>query len=382
MQLLHISDTHLGKRQYNLESREKDVYDTFTQLIDIAINEHVKAVIHTGDLFDVNNPPNRAKLHAIKELKRLKDHNIPFICIAGDHDSPKRKEEIYPQRILEEFNLIKILQKIDNRVKLENVEVYGISHISNVSVNDLKEQLSKVKPETRKSILMLHQGIRTYLPYQGAWQIELSDLPKGFSLYAVGHLHSRRKDYLDGGALIEIAGSPDIMREEEIEDYQKSKKGATLIDMSGDLPSINYINVNIRDQLVLDINVDKIEQSIESVIQKLKENVKNDKKPILHIELEGTVPIRKDVLMTKLQALRDYVEHYRIYKNNIVSIKEENLKTKLKTTYSSLNDIIADYLKGIGYTDEETKIIIDIINEEDEKKVEELLKKFAGVEDK
>lgn len=69
MLIMHISDTHLGKRQYSLIEREKDVYQTFSQLIDIAIKEHVNAIIHSGDLFDVFNPSNNAIVEAIRNLK-------------------------------------------------------------------------------------------------------------------------------------------------------------------------------------------------------------------------------------------------------------------------------------------------------------------------
>ncbi|WP_054838336.1 DNA repair exonuclease [Sulfuracidifex metallicus] len=98
MQLLHISDTHLGKRQYGLEERESDVYETFSNLIDLAIEERVKAVIHTGDLFDQPNPPNNAIYHALTEIKRLTEKGIMFLNIPGDHDTPKRNGEKYPQK--------------------------------------------------------------------------------------------------------------------------------------------------------------------------------------------------------------------------------------------------------------------------------------------
>ena len=31
----HISDTHLGLKQYNSDEREQDVYDVFNQAVDI-----------------------------------------------------------------------------------------------------------------------------------------------------------------------------------------------------------------------------------------------------------------------------------------------------------------------------------------------------------
>ena len=82
----HLSDTHLGYRQYGLEKRESDFYNTFTRVIDDIISENVDFVIHSGDLFETNRPPNNAHFTFQKALKKLNDANIPIYTIAGNHD--------------------------------------------------------------------------------------------------------------------------------------------------------------------------------------------------------------------------------------------------------------------------------------------------------
>lgn len=379
MHILHISDTHLGKRQYNLDFREQDVYETFAQLVDIAIKEHVDAIIHTGDLFDVNDPPNKAEIVAIRELKRLKDSGIPFIVIAGDHDSPKRNTAIYPQKILEEFELIKFLSKPSTPYKLGDITIYGISHIPNIAKDRLKEMLSNLKPESKKSILLLHQGIKEILEFDMAWQMQLDDLPKNFSYYAIGHFHTRKVMYLDGGRVLEIAGSPDILREEEIDGYEKEGKGATLIDFSGDVPNIQKIPVNIRKQYRVTINTNKLNESIAEIKTKFK-NI-DIKKPILHLTLEG-ISIPKDELMRKLKDLNEVAEFWRIYKDNTKSKEEEKQELELPTE-TTIEKLIYNYLtKMYNFTDEEARIVLDIINKANEKEyVIKQLKHMVGVED-
>jgi len=372
MLVLHISDTHLGKRQYNQDFREDDVYSTFTQLIDIAIKEHVDAIIHSGDLFDVNEPPPRAILHAIKELKRLKDNGIKFVSIAGDHDTPKRKNSIFPQRILEEYELLTLLD--GKSIKINDVEIHGISHKPNIVIKDLKNKLISAKPESNKSILLLHQGLRELLPFNGSWQIEVSDLPSGFSVYAVGHFHSRYKQVLPNGGILEIAGSPDIMREEEIEDYEKYKKGATLIDFSKKEVEIQYINTDIRPQIVTEINTDKLDSEVDKVMRQL--SVFKQKKPILHVILKGQ-SIRRDLVIKKLSRLNEVVEYWRIYKDDTYLVKEDK-DTNIK--YSSIDELILNYLTTkAGYKKEEAELVLQIIKEDDEETLIKLLKTFAGV---
>jgi len=378
MQLLHISDTHLGKKQYGQEFREQDIYNVFNQLIDIAIKEHVDAIIHTGDLFDVNDPPNRAEYEAVKALKRLKEHNIPFVVIAGDHDTPKRSSSLYPQRLLEELDLIKFLYSDirTNVIKytLNDVHIYGISHVPNLAKQLLKQRLSTLRAEGKKSILMLHQGLKEILPYEGAWQIEIGDLPKDFSYYAIGHFHTRVTMNLDGGRILEIAGSPDIMREEEIEGYEKRGKGATLIDFSKDTPEIQLINIEIRKQLVEEINTSKLDEEIKRVSEKLRQF---KEKPILHVVLKG-VTLPKDYLNRKLETLKQFASLVRIYKDETKSQQEKNLELPSDTR---IDNLIVEYLTKVeGFTKDEAYVILDIIkHSEDKEYVRNQLRKMLGV---
>ncbi|MEJ2770739.1 MULTISPECIES: DNA double-strand break repair protein Mre11 [unclassified Stygiolobus] len=380
MRILHVSDTHLGKRQYDKDFREEDIYDTFRQIIDIGIKERVDAIIHTGDFFDKNEPPNKAILVALRELKRLKEKEIPFIAIAGDHDSPKRGSSIFPQRILEEEGLLILLDHQKNYYKLNDVEIFGISHVPLTGAKALKEKLEKMKPSSRKSILMLHQGVNPLLPYQYSYQLEISDLPKGFGIITLGHFHDRIKHVLDGGTLVEVAGSPDIISVAELEGYQKNKKGVTIIDYSTNEPSIHYINTDIRPQLEVTINTNNLEKEVESLIIRLTSLINgNTKKPILHITLEGT-PRKKNEIVNKLRDLSKVSEYYRIAKDNTSYIDETKNNPKVSPT-SSLDEMIMDYLVKVArYTESNAKLVLSILKEKNEDEVYKLLRKFAGLD--
>lgn len=380
MQVLHISDTHLGARWRNLESRERDIYDVFSELIDTAIKEHVKAVIHTGDLFDTYHPYPKSLQEAITNLKKLKDKGIPFISIPGDHDTPKRRDAIYPQRPLHLLELLKLLAAdsymgyydiVENGIKLR---IYGIKHIPTISRDSLVEILHNLKPEGDRRILMLHQGLRSLLPYEGAWQIEEEDLPDGFNYYALGHIHTRVIARVKDGVLA-IAGSPDIIKYDEIEGYNKYKKGAFLVDLSKKDVEINPINVDIRPQEIVTLHTEKIDEEILSLTSKYSSY---KKKPIVHIVLEGT-SANKTNIYKKLSKLESYTEFYWIAKDNTISSKEEKIELPSEST---ITEMISAFLKSRGYSEDEIKLIIEIINNYNSDDVELLIKKFAGLEDK
>lgn len=380
MQLLHISDTHLGSRRYNQDSREEDVYYAFRQLVEIAVREHVKAVIHTGDLFDVYKPSNRALKVFADETKVLREKGIPFITIPGDHDTPKVREEVYPHRLLgESLGLIKVLLGEVGASFLELVEgnlsvrIYGVRNMSNVFKDRLLQTLGSLRPEGRRNVLMLHQGFREMLPYDNAWQLEIGNLPKGFQYYACGHIHSRVRNVLPGGSLLAVAGSPEIIREEEIEPWIKSGKGGYLVDLGGDSPSVTPVNVDVRPQLVERVKVDQIDMEIERLMSKLK-SAQQARKPILHLILEGDSSKRGSALR-KLSGLEQVVEFFRVYKDETTDLTER--APQAPQDQGSIHDMITSYLKAQGYNQEEVKLILEAVEKYDSDEAEEVLKKFA-----
>jgi len=378
---LHVSDTHLGKRQYNLDFREEDIYQTFREIIDIAIKERVKAILHTGDFYDVYNPSNKAEFFAITELRRLKEKGIQIIAIPGDHDSPKRSSEIYPLYLLKELELLKlILDPLKDYYKIiaegEEICVHGSKHHPYISSEKLKESLKQLKPLCKKSTLLLHQGYKELLPYQYSWQIQLADLPKGFKYYALGHIHDRVVIKKDDGSIIAVAGSPDILREDEIEGYKKNGKGVYLLDFSKDEVILQKIDLEIRRQEVERILVNELNKEVERIINKYKDAGKK-KKPILHLILEGEV-LKREIVEKELRRLFQVVEYYRIYKDNTkVKIGSHKLSIPEKST---IDDMIIQYLKINGLSQNEAELVLRIINSEDEDEISKLLMKYGGLE--
>jgi len=84
--LLHIGDVHLGNKQYSSEQRKNDYISVFKESIDIAIRNNVDAVFHTGDLFDSPNPDIEEITVCVEEIQKLRENDIPFLSIVGNHE--------------------------------------------------------------------------------------------------------------------------------------------------------------------------------------------------------------------------------------------------------------------------------------------------------
>src|SRR5699024_12347514 len=90
MRILHTADWHLGKR-LDFYSRIEEQQQVLAEICGIAEKKAVDMVLVAGDLYDTFNPPNDATELLYKTLKKLaKDGKVPFVAIAGNHDSPAR----------------------------------------------------------------------------------------------------------------------------------------------------------------------------------------------------------------------------------------------------------------------------------------------------
>jgi exonuclease SbcD len=90
MKFLHTSDWHLGRQLHN-QSLLQDQEYVLEQIIQIAAQHQVDAVIVAGDIFDRSVPPSNAVKLLDDTLDKLVNQlSIPVILIAGNHDGAQR----------------------------------------------------------------------------------------------------------------------------------------------------------------------------------------------------------------------------------------------------------------------------------------------------
>ena len=78
MKFAHLSDTHLGYRQYGKVERERDFAAAFQNIIEKIIDLDVDFVIHSGDLFETPRPTTDALLVVQRAIKELNKAEIPI----------------------------------------------------------------------------------------------------------------------------------------------------------------------------------------------------------------------------------------------------------------------------------------------------------------
>ena len=102
MKFLHTSDLHIGKIVNEFSMLEDQKY-ILNQILDIAKEKQVDAVLIAGDVYDRSIPPTEAVQLLDEFLTRLLREGIKVLMISGNHDSAERVA--FADRILEHQGL-------------------------------------------------------------------------------------------------------------------------------------------------------------------------------------------------------------------------------------------------------------------------------------
>jgi len=373
MRIAHISDTHLGYRQYNLYEREDDFYNSLNQAIDKALEERVDVIIHSGDLFNSSTPPIKALLSFKNALNKI-EGRIKIFTILGDHDKPKRRAMI-PHKI---FN-IPVLGAAGmlESVEVNGVLIAGISNMKGIYTGKLREEIQRfdtLSKNYKKSVFVAHQGIKNFLPFEGSYELTEDDLPRSADYYALGHIHARSLERFGEGWLA-YSGSTEICSTSEINHWRKNGKGMYIVEITDDDTEVYPVNLDIRDQYVIDTD-----ERLEEVKTLLKEiPIFNDgKKPLFHINIVSNgVENRKEIEKSLNELLKDKaLTHRHGYRQN--KGKDKNIEIQRSFNIKKIFDeyFKDEYLSNLAY-DLYNDLYADNIDNAKETAYDYLVKKYG-----
>jgi len=341
VRLAHLADTHLGYKQYNLEEREKDIYDALEEIGDKILEEHADIVVHSGDLFDSPRPTPQAYF-AFKKFLRKLDGKVEFFAVLGDHDRPKSRGVAPHVLFDDQVQVLGVSANAEHQsvnVGGQDVLVAGLSSLSRayrvVLVEELKK-LGALQLDGKVGVLVLHEGIDKFFPFGS--ELSLNEVPRNFSYVAMGHLHARIKASFGEGELA-YPGSSEIIRKDEISGWRKLGKGFFIVDLEGDDVEVRDVNLEcIRPQIEAKLSCTHFEKELGDVVR-LTEGMA--KLPILHVRVEGKDIDRQGVHHALTEALADRTLAFR---QEVVEEAELSLP-ELKPGSFYVNQVVRDYFK-------------------------------------
>ncbi|WP_291766006.1 metallophosphoesterase family protein [Caldivirga sp. UBA161] len=222
MLIAHISDVHLGRRQYGLEARARDYELAFlnavNEIIKLREERGVDVVLVTGDLFDNPRPSPSTYLTAIKGFSRLRDSGLEVIVTRGNHDASVINPVDNPISVLSSSGLVKYLDL--DYVDYGKLRVIGLGCVPSSDHGKLTRGLRELMG-SGLNIIMMHQYIegtpyRYPMPNIDYYTIPASELPVD-AYYAVGHIHEHALRHPSLNAV--YPGSLEIWDSQEFETY-------------------------------------------------------------------------------------------------------------------------------------------------------------------
>lgn len=313
MQIGIFSDCHCGYK-YG-EERGEDSFISLDEAIEKTSD--CDLILIAGDLFDTRIPkpevfartarilskaqnlPSRTNFVEIinkdkKELSPLALRGIPIIMIHGTHEK-RSKYAINPIQSLEHSGLIVHLDCATAIFEIngERVAIHGMSGVSDKYAKDRLNEWNPKPVSGAKNIFMIHQSIDPFL-YTPDLSLKEEDLPKGFDLYVLGHMHWNEVRDFNGGKIL-LCGSttPTSLHKREAE------QSKFIFKYDG---AIRKIALEKQRKIFwMDFDFEpNIKETIENYIQTLS---LSKPKPIINIKIKGLV--NKDTLLPKFSEIEE-----------------------------------------------------------------------------
>lgn len=275
MRILHTSDWHLGRQFHNVSLLE-DQRHVLRQIVDIARDRQVDAMIVAGDIFDRSVPPATAVKLLDETVNMIcNELQLPLIMIAGNHDSAERLGFGARQLASGRLHVVGPLWEQPQSILIGDVAFYPIPysdpptvrnrHAVEVADHDqalahLLQLIRQDNGEQRLCVPIAHCFLaggevsesERPLSLGGADQVSPEHF-KGFAYAALGHLHGPQ---YKGAEQIRYSGSPLKYSFSE----QRQKKSVTLVelDASGQA-SIEKVPLQpLRDMRILEGSLEEL----------------------------------------------------------------------------------------------------------------------------
>jgi DNA repair exonuclease SbcCD nuclease subunit len=303
MRIAILSDCHLGYAWG--EIRGQDSFAGLTEALERS--KDADLILIAGDLFDSRIPKPEIFARAAKILSKsrerecgtrlLETHNkqqheisslafkgIPIVAIHGTHER-RARQLVNPVQALEHAGLLIHLHCASAVFEIDGkkVAVHGMSGVPERYAKDVLLGWDPKPVQGAINILMLHQSISPYI-YSNLEppSLGLENLPGGFDLYVLGHMHWHElKRFRGTNLLLPGSTSPTVIRRAE----------------SGQSKSIFCYDGNLLERLQLTSQRRIIWHDfgfhrtvIDDIKAELSKIQRSDKKPIVVIKIRGTIP--------------------------------------------------------------------------------------------
>lgn len=204
MRVVHISDLHLGFRQYQrltpsgINQREADVAGSVLRAVTQIIHLAPDLIVVGGDVFHSVRPSNPAILHAFRAFSALREQlpETPIVMVAGNHDAPRTTETGCILRLFREIGV----HVADAKAELFTFPSRALAVLAVPDVPGIDRPPLTPPEGFEHTVLVMHGEIAGVLPAhaasadRAAIEIPVTELhADAWSYIALGHYHVYRE---------------------------------------------------------------------------------------------------------------------------------------------------------------------------------------------
>ncbi|WP_158057540.1 DNA double-strand break repair protein Mre11 [Halorussus halophilus] len=328
--VIHTGDTHIGYQQYHSPERRADFLDAFEQVIDDAIADDVDAVVHAGDLFH-DRRPGLADLHGtIEILRKLRDADIPFLAIVGNHEGTRGRQWL---DLLEMLGLATRLG--DDPTVVGDTAFYGLDHVPKSKRDDLDYQFTV---HDQPHAALVGHGLFDPLT-RGEWDAEevLTESNLDFDAFLLGDEHKPGKQEI-AETWVTYCGSTERASTAEVED-----RGYNIVEFDGEVSIARRGLPVTRDFEFLSVELGETE-GIERVRETIREYDLEDAVAVVEIDGDGTdvTPARVEEFALDEGAL-------------LVRVKDRREQTEtdgeVEVSFADPDDAVRERVRDLGLSE-------------------------------
>lgn len=364
MKIIHFSDTHLGfndldvLNEENINQREADFYDAFSQVVQEIKKTKPDYIIHTGDLFHRASPSNRAITFALEQFRIIDELEIPFVVIAGNHSTPRTNLSSPILKIFESFkNIYLSYEQRYKKVEFDNIVFHTLPHMNDDSkALEQIELCEKNIDSKKKNIMMMHCSVGAHYLMQefGEWVYPKNKeyIFEKMDYVALGHWHGF--GHVGKHPNVYYSGSTERTSLND----KRNSKGFIELNINGKIDVI-YKEIKIRPIILREINCKEYENSLERLsTDETKDaivEVRLTNLTALHsIDIQNadikklfpdsmSVSVKREFTLDSKQTDITDVEVLNLEEYFLEHIKEDSKEAEFKRLKSKVQELFAQY---------------------------------------
>ena len=305
MKFLHCADIHIDSPLRGL-SRGEGVpaeeirlaaRSAFDNLVTLAIDEEVAAVIIAGDLYDGDRDDYDTAIYLQRQFALLREAEIPVVVAYGNHDAASE----ITKRLRPPDNVHLLPHRAPSTVTLDDAELalHGQSYRSRAEMDDLSVGYPTRVPGYL-NIGVLHtclDGRPGHEPYAPCRVEGLVN--HGYEYWALGHVHTREA-LLRDGVWVVFPGNIQGRHARET-----GAKGATLVEYEGDrIVSVEHRDLDTVRWFICSVNVTgalTVDEVLASVVGAVDAQTSQSggRLAAVRIELSGSAPAANELTLKR-----------------------------------------------------------------------------------